>query len=193
MGIHYLPCTAWFSALLRNEQVVLDQHEHFLKQTYRNRCMILSANGPLALVIPVKNRSHVAVCDLLIENDFAWQKRHWEALRSAYNSSPYFEHYAHHFEKFYSQEFTHLATFNLELTRLCLRLMKVEKALVLSDAYIDAKEGDNDLREVIHPKKPGTSTFKPYLQVFAEKFPFVPNLSIADLLFNHGPGAVNFL
>ena len=192
LSIHYLPCIQWFRHLLFDEHVVLDQHEHFVKQTYRNRCVILSANGPLALTIPVKKQEQKRpLHSIEIENDIAWQKQHWEAIRSAYNSSPFFEHYEHHFYKFYHDEFKYLREFNLELIRICLKIMKTEKELILGDAYLISAAVDVDLREVIHPKKKPDVDFKPYLQVFAGKFPFVSNLSIVDVIFNHGWDAIN--
>jgi hypothetical protein len=194
LSIHYLPCIAWFRHLLHDPEVVLDQHEHFLKQSYRNRCMILSANGTLPLTIPVKKGvAKQPVHAIGIENDFAWQKQHWEAIRSAYNSSPFFEHYEPHFSRFYHTRQVWLQEFNLELISLCLKLLKAEKKPVLSTHYLVAGAGDTDLRLSLHPKKELHEAFSPYLQVFAEKFPFAPNLSIVDLLFNMGPAALDYL
>ena len=194
LSIHYLPCVNWFRHFLFDENVILDQHENFVKQTYRNRCVILSANGPLALTIPIKKTKHkMLMHEVEIENDFAWQKQHWEAIRSAYNSSPFFEHYEHHFYKFYHNEYKELQNYHLELIRVCLKIMKVEKEIILSDEYVKPQPYLIDLREVIHPKKNINTEFNPYLQVFTEKFPFVQNLSIIDVLFNHGKDAINKL
>ncbi|MFI5220948.1 MAG: WbqC family protein [Bacteroidia bacterium] len=190
LSIHYLPCITWFRNFLQNENIILDQHEHFIKQTYRNRCIILSANGPLALTIPVKKiKHHIPMHEMEIENDFNWQKQHWEAIRSAYNTSPFFEHYTHHFEKFYQNEFNHLSEFNLELIKVCLNILKVEMEIRLTDTYVHSPAEGTDWRQAIHPKKKSGENFKPYLQVFASKFSFVPNLSVVDLLFNQGTKA----
>jgi len=192
LGIHYLPCISWFQHFLFDENVVLDQHEYFVKQSYRNRSIILSANGPLPLIIPVKkNISKQPINTIEIENAFDWQKQHWEAIRSAYNSSPFFEHYEHYFYKFYHTEFKNLLEFNLELIKICLKLMKVEKEFNLSVKYVIPINIDKDLREIIHPKKKVDTDFKPYIQVFVGKFSFVKNLSIIDVIFNHGNDAIN--
>ena len=192
LSIQYLPNINWFQHFLFDEKVILDQHEHFVKQTYRNRCEILSANGKLPLIIPTKKREHKQPMHAIeIENDFGWQKQHWEAIRSAYNSSPFFEHYEHHFYKFYHTEFKNLQEFNLELIKVCVKLLKEEREINLSKEYVKSPEDCTDLREIIHPKKEVDTEFKPYLQVFVGKFSFVKYLSIIDVLFNHGNDAIN--
>ncbi len=187
LSIHYLPCVLWFRHFLNDEHVLLEQHENYEKQSYRNRCVILSANGPLALTIPVKKTKHkIPMHEVEIENDFNWQKQHWEAICSAYRSSPYFEHYEHHFENFYKKKFNFLQDFNIELIKVCLKILKIDKELVLSKKYIMCASDFKDLREVIHPKKKSKEEFEPYLHVFSSKFSFVPNLSVIDILFNKG-------
>ncbi len=192
LSIHYLPNIWWFRELLSGD-TILEQYEHYMKQSFRNRCEILSANGKLALTIPVKKtESKQAVNSVEVENGFNWQKQHWEAIRSAYNSSPFFMYYDRHFEKIYHTKYDLLLDWNLELIRLCLKLLKVEKDLVLSRKYVERNDL-TDLREAIHPKKQTSEEFKPYLQVFSEKFPFEQNLSIIDLLFNNGPESAQYI
>jgi hypothetical protein len=188
LSSHYLPCLEWFNTFLRAEQPVIDLHEHFVKQTYRNRTSILSANGRLALTVPVrKTAHHMPMLSVEIENDFRWQHQHWHAIKSAYSSAPYFLYYHDHFERLYTQEFTHLTTFNNAVLEVCLKIMKTAKVPVSSSEYLVAQADDTDTRALISPKKASGYEGKEYLQVFSEKFPFEKNLGILDLLFNHGP------
>ena len=191
LSIHYLPCVLWFRHFLNDEHVLLEQHENYEKQSYRNRCVILSANGPLALTIPVKKTQHkIPMHEVEIENDFNWQKQHWEAICSAYRSSPYFEHYEHHFENFYKKKFNFLQDFNIELIKVCLKILKIDKEIILSDSYYISLADCADFRRIISPKIKSDETFNPYLQVFAAKFPFIENLSVLDLIFNQGPNSI---
>lgn len=166
---------------------MVDIHEHFVKQTYRNRTTILSANGKLALTIPVKAANHTPIIDVKIENDVKWQHQHWQAIVSAYNSAPYFLYYQDDFKSLYEQEFTSLIEWNKSLLLVCLKLMKLDIDIPYSYAYYVATETDKDYRKSISPKVKQEIQAKTYLQVFSEKFPFEPNLSIIDVLFNHGP------
>lgn len=166
---------------------MVDIHEHFVKQTYRNRTAILSANGKLALTIPVKAANHTPIGDVIIENDVNWQHQHWQAIVSAYNSAPYFLYYQDDFKPLYEKEFTSLVEWNKALLSVCLKLMKLDIAITYSDAYCVPTETDKDFRKSISPKVKQEIPAKSYLQVFSEKFPFEPNLSIIDVLFNHGP------
>lgn len=194
LSSHYLPCIQWFKVFLSGEQVVLDVHEHFVKQTYRNRAVILSANGKLSLTVPLKKAAnHTAVADVMIENDIPWQHQHWQAIVSAYGSAPYFLYYQDYLKPLYESEFTSLLEWNKALLTVCLRLMKAEVPYNCSEHYYQAGADDTDYRSRISPKREETVNHLKYLQVFSEKFPFEPNLSIIDLLFNQGPRWSEFL
>lgn len=187
-NLHYL---YWF---LHSEKTVIDVYEHYQKQSFRNRCQIMTANGPLNLSIPVK---HLATkeftADIEISYQEKWQIKHWRAIVSAYKNSPYFEHFEDELKLMYQNEPNLLVDFNVSQLRLILKLLRLKKEIALSTSYIEAEETDNDLRESIHPKLDFRSDkivasvlMNPYYQTFEAKMKFVPNLSILDLLFNIG-------
>lgn len=187
LSSHYLPCIEWFHTLFSHDEAIIDIHEHFVKQTYRNRANILSANGRLSLSIPVrKTAHHIPMHEVEIENEFRWQHQHWQAIQSAYSSAPYFLYYKDHFGPLYEKRFDRLVEFNQAALQVCLNVMKLEGEVEMSNAYVQAGETDVDGRKLISPKMESTFTTPNYLQVFTEKFPFEPNLSIIDLLFNKG-------
>ena len=73
-----------------------------------------------------------------------------------------------------------------------LKMLKVKKEIIHTTDYV--REAENDLREAFSPKKQVDATLFPkYYQVFSEKFPFAPDLSVLDLVFNEGPEAVGYL
>ena len=185
----YLAPIEYYSALFRSSQAVIDIHENYQKQSYRNRCIIAGANGPMPLSIPIEKpeagKSHMK--DIRIAVHGNWRHLHWNAIISAYRSTPFFEYYEDELQPFYEKRTSFLVDFNLQLHQLVCRWLQIDVPTTTSTEYItQISEGMSDVREAIHPKRPSDFTTKPYYQVFAEKNGFLPNLSIIDLLFNMG-------
>ncbi|HEY5510767.1 MAG TPA: WbqC family protein [Prolixibacteraceae bacterium] len=200
----YLAPVQYFTKLLHYHEVWMDTGEHFLKQSYRNRCTILTANGPQNLSVPVAEgaNSKKVIRDVMISYDHPWQKLHWKALISAYNNAPFFEYYSDSLAPFYEfKKWKFLADFNLEIQDVILSELNIKCNVNLKEQFIPEKDIPlemDDFRYVIHPKVQRQKEdihFRPqvYMQVFQEKFGFSPNLSIVDLLFNEGPNARDML
>jgi len=196
----YFAPVRYFSKLAAYPEIYIEQHENFVKQTYRNRTVILGANGPISLIVPVeKGRSQkVKIKDLRIAYDEEWQRNHWRTIFSAYNSSPFFEYYADDIESFFRKKHEFLFDFNRKITETILETLEIPVSLTLTDDFELLPENCLNSREQISPKthliEPDPHFIaQPYTQVFAEKFGFVPDLSILDLLFNEGPSAHSVL
>lgn len=171
----------------------IDINSHYIKQTYTNRCSIITANGVQDLTIPViKPKEKTAIKDIRISSHDNWQQLHWRAIQSAYNSTPFFEYFCDDYLPFYLKKWDFLIDFNLEIQQKTLELLNFTKIdFSLSDSYIETTNfNTKDLREVINPKKFNVTLYNelnnPYYQIFNSKFGFTPNLSIIDLLFNMG-------
>lgn len=192
----YLAPIAYYSHILKaDREILLEKHEHFPKQTYRNRASIHSPNGRLDLTVPIqklKNQRHTQMKDVQISNADAWQRQHWMTLQTSYRRSAFFEYYEDDFVKFYNKEFTYLFDFNQELNELILRLLKVKAKFYFTEVYMKSYPDLLDLRDTIHPKKELLIN-KSYFQVFESTNNFIPNLSIVDLLFNQGPQSKSYL
>lgn len=171
---------------------MLERHEHFVKQTYRNRCLINTANGPAALIVPLAEKSgQTPVTGLRIDYSQKWLNNHWRAIQSAYGNAPFFEYYADDLHRVLFKKSPLLYDLNHELLTMCLTWLKLSVPLRESTGYErQPLAAITDLRSVIHPKKELLDAFYTpvaYVQVFGKKF--VPNLSIIDLIFCQGPGA----
>ena len=196
----YLTSAYWgpveyYAKLYAADKAYIERYDNYVKQTYRNRCVIAAADGPLALTIPTE-KGEALKCpmkDVRISDHGNWRHMHWNALVSNYRNSPFFEYYADDFRVFYEKKFPFLWDFNQEICALVCDLIDIHPVMEGTAEYRTFfEEGEEDFREIIHPKKdfrvedPAFHA-EPYYQVFKEKFGFLPNLSIADLLFNMGP------
>ena len=189
----YLGPIQQYCKLVQYQQVKIETTENYLKQTYRNRCTIAEANGVLSLSIPVEKPDTLKCLtkDIRISEHGKWRHLHWNALVSAYKTSPFFDYYQDDFAPFYEKKYDFLFDFNEELRRMVCSLLDIEPNISYTKIY--ELELENDFRELISPKsKIDDTTFAPasYYQVFQAKAGFLPNLSIADLLFNMGPESV---
>ena len=191
----YLAPVEYYVKLLTADKVYIERHDNYVKQTYRNRCVIAAADGPLSLTIPTE-KSETLKCpmkDVRISDHGNWRHMHWNAFISNYRNSPFFEYYADDFRRFYEKKFPFLWDFNQELCTLVCDLIDIHSQMEGTCEYrMDFGPDELDFRESIHPKKDfrlEDPSFYPetYYQVFKDKFGFLPNLSIVDLLFNMGP------
>ncbi len=184
----YLPPVSYFAAIKNSNKIWLEASENYQKQSYRNRCRIATANGTETLSIPVESNSGKKnpIRDVRISSHGNWQQTHWRAIASAYMNSPFFEYYQDDFRPFFEKKWTFLWDYNHELLTLIFELLDMPATIELTGKYDDGQTYGADFRETIHPKKEPVFHIEPYYQVFENKFGFIPDLSIIDLLFNTG-------
>ena len=208
----YFAPIQWYQKLHRYDKVTVEAYDSFIKQTYRNRCLIATTAGVQALTVPVERGTDGAAdgdgaqsrkCmmkDVRISDHGNWRHLHWNALQSAYGESPFFEFYADDVRPFFERRWKYLYDFNAEICAKMCELIGLSPSVSPSTEYIPADDGRltgvADLRDAIRPKHPlSDPLFSPrrYYQVYEAKHGFLPNLSILDLLFNMGPESLLYL
>ncbi|GAB3508062.1 WbqC family protein [Emticicia fontis] len=197
IDLQYLPCIQFFSTLLHFDEILLESNEHYMKQSYRNRCYILGANKVEMLIVPVLDgNKKILAKDIQIDYQQRWPEIHWRTIKAAYGKSPFFEYFGDEFQQILEKKPQFLWDFNYALLTICLKLLRLNKTIRLTDIY--EKEPGNgvfDARGLINPKKE-VQTDKYYLPVsYQQNFgsEFVPNLSIIDLLFCRGNQSLGIL
>lgn len=202
----------WYQKLLHYDHVYIEQCDNYVKQTYRNRCLIATTNGVQALTVPVAP-SKLSSCHAVGKTDSAsffegrsegalarisdhgnWRHQHWQALQSAYGDSPFFEFYEDDLHPFFTDRWEYLYDYNEAIRQKMCELLDIQPSVALTTAY--RQQPENDFRESIHPKTPlldADFQLRRYYQVYEQKHGFLPNLSILDLLFNMGPESIFYL
>jgi hypothetical protein len=192
----------WYQKLYRYDQTLIEQYDSYQKQTYRNRCVIATANGLQALTVPVEHdtlnikNEILKVKDLRISDHNNWRRIHWNALQSAYNESPFFDYYADDIRLFFEKKYEFLVDFNEAIRQTVCDLLDIHPQVSYTTDFSRQPSDIDDYREVINAKHPQPDEdFQPrrYWQVFEGKHGFQANLSILDLLFNMGNEAVFYL
>ena len=193
LPIFYLPPISWFAVFLKDEnEVVLEQFENFPKQTYRNRANIYGANGRLSLIIPTRHTGRRVMKETEISHRENWQQLHWKSIKTAYQSSPYFEFYEEKLEKIFEFKTDSLIKFNLNALKIIQDILKTEKAYSLNNDYVKIPLEEN-YREKFSAKKETEFEMEEYYQTFSDKLGFEKDLSILDLICNKGPETLTYL
>ncbi|MDG1284228.1 MAG: WbqC family protein [Flavobacteriales bacterium] len=184
----YLAPISYYAILLKQNNSMIEYHEHFIKKSIRNRCDIMNTNGRLSLSIPVNRKTKTKISKIKISYAENWQKNHWKSIVSSYNSSPFFEYYKDKLKPYFLKEEEYLIDFNNNLQKEILALLKIKFTITYNSIY--KRTGNfTDLRDNNSIK---INTIR-YDQVFMEKHKFINNLSIIDLLFNMGPESLDYL
>ncbi len=190
VDLRYLPSISYFIQITQYQSVIIEQHEHYQKGGYRNRCEIAGANGVLRLSIPLqkgKNEGQ-SITEVQIADDGNWQRQHWQSIRSAYGRAPFFEYYSDFFEPLFQKKHTCLFDFNKDLFLLLIKFLKIKTPISFSETYLKKDALPYSITD--GRNEPFSSAIlKPYSQLFEDRHGFLPNLSVLDLLFCCGPEA----
>ncbi len=198
LSTSYFPPTHYMSLAAKAEKIIIEKEENYIKQTYRNRCYILTANGPIALSVPVIEGSlhKIKIKEIKIDYSKRWQNVHLRGIISSYSSAPFFDYFFDNVEKIINKNHKFLLDLNIDsLTTIC-EMMKIKVNVSYSTLFKPIGTDGRDLRYFISPKNKNINSmfrFKSYQQVFSDRYDFVPGLSTLDLIFNTGPDASNYL
>ena len=185
-----------FVAIAKSKNIVFETADNYLKQTYRTRCHIYGANGLLQLNVPIihsKGPEQYKTKDVLIDNSYSWQKHHLKSLNSAYRSSPFFEFYVDDLIPLFESKNKYLLDLNIKTFELITELLQENIPYQKTTIFEKNPTNLKDLRSLVIAKNEPNYHLSKYTQVFDDKFGFMANLSILDLLFSEGPNTFNYL
>ena len=191
----YFPPISQYVALFQNDKIIFEAEDNYQKQTYRNRCNIYGSNGKLQLNIPIvhaKKELHQKTKDTRIDQSVHWQQIHLRSIQTSYRSSPYFEFYENDLLPIFENNYTFLQDLNIKCHEFLMDALQEDPSYSKTTAY-EITPKIKDYRYLANSRKEASYDFEKYTQVFNDKFGYIPNLSILDLLFMEGPNTVTYL
>jgi len=191
----YMPPVEYISLFCKTDEILIEREENYLKQSYRNRCYILSSHGIQPLTVPVYQGSlhKTSIKDIRIDYSKRWQPVHLGALIAAYSSAPYFQFYFENIERIISKRTEFLLDLNSELLDAILSMIRIKTRIKFTNHFEPVGKPENDYRYSISPKKQVIFPAKKYTHVFSFPEELSGRLSIIDLIFNMGPDSKDYL
>lgn len=190
----YFAPISQYMAIANAKEVIFEVDDNYQKQTYRNRCYIYGPNGKQLLNIPTKHltsSSKKKTKDTLVDQSGAWQIQHLKSIQIAYRNSPFFEFYEDDLLPILTKNYKYLLDLNIETHLFITDALQIDNSFKKSQTY--EENPLNDFRYLANAKQELSIQFDSYIQMFDDKFGFIPNLSILDLLFMEGPNSSSFL
>ncbi|MDX1700189.1 MAG: WbqC family protein [Melioribacteraceae bacterium] len=191
----YMPSIAHFVVMAQADNIVFEVEDNYQKQTYRNRSYIFGANGRLMINIPVIH-SHInrqKYKDVKIAGSEDWQSHNWKSIESAYRSSPFFEFYEDDLNILFTKKYKYILDHNFDCLEVLIRLLELNITIRKTTCFKENVSPLKDYRFLANARLETPIKFEEYNQVFSNKYGFISNLSILDLLFNEGPNTVSYL
>lgn len=217
---NFLPWLGYFEMAHRADVYVMLDDVQYIRREWvnRNKISSYSEQGWQWLVVPVVNSAReTTIKDTLVHNETAWGGRMSSTLRNIYGKAPYYEEYFEALEAVLLKRWDRLVDLNLAVMRLIYKFLGLADNLVMSSDLGVGSKKDDKLAEIC--QKLGADVYlanngsKPYIEsdkfhrrgigfVFqdyqhpayqVDKRPFVPYLSVADLLFWHGPDSLDII
>lgn len=194
VNLPFVGNTALWALMANAKSVIFEACGPYQRRTARTRTAILTKEGALDINVPVHTNLANTNRDARINYDTPWNRQIIYALRTAYNSSAYYEFFEADFVKLFQKNHVFLWDLNIDLFQLVAQLAGLSIQWTETTQFLPPDTSCLDLRIGIETKHAGVinSLCKPvpYTQVFAEPYsnkPFTPYLSMLDLLFNEGP------
>ena len=183
----YFAPVAYYALLFHEQDIVIEAHENYNKQSYRNRMFIGTNQGPLALSVNVEKgyETKCPIQEVRLSSHGDWLHQHEIALMSNYGSSPFYEYYIDDILEVLRSDEQTLFGLNEKIRERICELIGFSAKVRYSDQYLrNDSENFRDLRNTLHPKKNILESVpefvaNPYYQVFGQKQTFMPNLAFS--------------
>ncbi|MCX7927450.1 MAG: WbqC family protein [Candidatus Omnitrophica bacterium] len=219
----YIPWLGFFDKIAKSDCFVFLDNVQYKEREFQNRNKIRTSNGVIWLSVPVitKDKARQRIKEVLIDNTQPWQRKHWNALVSAYGKAKFFRQYSSFFENVYKTQWQYLWQLNVEIIKYILHCLNINTVIkfeselnttttktariieickkLAADTYLSGAGGKDYLEEELFSQNQIKLIYQEYKhphyrQMFMKnEDDFIANLSVIDLLFNEGPRSKDIL
>jgi hypothetical protein len=193
----YFPVIPFFALGIHFGSLFLEANEHYQKGGFRNKTSILTANGIHHLSVPLEKGKHqqTPIKEVKIDWSENWSRVHWSSIRTAYGNAPYFLHYEDLVHEVFHRPPPYLYDFNQKIIRLIINTLGLSINIIETEEFIFPEEAQRDFRNLFKSQQKQSISWTPlpYSQVFQERYGFIENAGILDLLFCLGPESITYL
>lgn len=217
----YLPWLGFFKQMYICDIFVYLDNVQYTKNDWRNRNRIKTKSGIQWLSVPVSFKFGQKINEVRINNSYPWHKKHFQALKTWYGKSSFFNIYSEELEQILYKKRTYLIELDIELTQWLIEKIGLNSKIVLSsdlsidskdrqlrliemckalncDFFYEGKSGKNYIDEKLFESHGITVKFQDfhhpyYNQLWLKEQGFITHLSIIDLLLNHGSDSLAIL
>jgi hypothetical protein len=197
--------------------VLLDSVQ-FRKNYFQNRNKIRTIDGWHWLTVPVNNTFGQSIKDVLIDpNNKRWKKKYWDSIFFSYKKAPYFDRYTNPIRPIFEEGWTHISELNSALILKFLEFLGMRTKVIKSSTlnvkgnasslilnicqevgatlYISGISGKDYLNIKDFEKAGIEIVFQEFHHPIYNQLyePFIPCMSILDLLFNQGDRSLDII
>jgi len=215
----YLPWLGYFHKIYEAQAFVFLDNVQYEERGYQNRNRIRTKDSWIWLSVPVlkTKEAYPNISRVYIDNSQDWHKSHWRSIYLNYARSAFFKEYSGFFEDLYSKKWERLIDLNIHLIKSINQFLGIDKKIYLESQFKINSASTQRIIDICQALKADVylsgSGGKAYLE--EEKFqqnnikliyqqfkhpeyaqlhkPFLPFMSIIDLMFNHGPDSLKIL
>ncbi len=214
---NYIPWLGYFEKILSSDVFVFLDDVQYEKNYLINRNKIRTNDGSMWMTIPVNAKHDSLVNNVRIDNSKGWAEKHKKSIKINYAKSGFLQNYINFFNDLYERNFDLLIDINVEIILYSMKHLGISTKTIFSselhvdgtgsnrilnickslkaDTYISGQFGQNYLNLEDFKNNNIDIEFQNFVHpVYKQCYqPFIPNMSILDLLFNEGENSKNIL
>ncbi|SHI40936.1 WbqC-like protein family protein [Clostridium cavendishii DSM 21758] len=209
---NYLPYPGLIGKIMMSDKFMYVTKVQFERKSWQNRNNIKTNEGATLLTVPIlkKGKFDQLICDVKINNDLNWRKKHFNSIILNYKNAKFYSTYIDFFEDLYKKDWINLSELDIYIMNYIINELSIKTEILYDkdfyfegnktdflvdmckktncDTYISNKGSENYVEIGVFTQN---SLNHKYINYIGTKYTqlhgeFINNMSIIDMLFNEG-------